>query len=665
MKRRALMPLTLFWLVSLSLAIAAAPANRTITPEIVASMKLVTEVALSPDGQWIAYVVRSPRREGEKPGGYHYQLWLVDTEGKDPHPLTAREYNARSIHWFKDSKRIAFLSRRGKRTQQIYTIRIDGGEAQPLTSEKHSIANYAFSPDEQLIAFTRRDAPTPEEEENKKRGRDWRVVGQDFKYLRLYIHDLGTRETRLLTDENLHVTGFDWSPDGREVIFTASQTPLTDHTYMYQKIYRISAAGGRAEIVVPTEGKLGHVAYSPNGRRIAWLGAVDIHDPSAQNVFIARRDGQGKRNLTADYQGSVIWFHWLDDETIAMIGIEKTATRAYRLDVNTGRRELMLASRPVFSALSFDADHRAAAFAGSTPFHPSEVFYLAGGDEPRRLTNNNPILDELELADQFTIEYQADDGTTITGLVMKPVGYQEGRRYPLIVSVHGGPEAAVLDGWNTYYIRWGQLLAAHGYVVFWPNYRGSTGRGVAYSKKDQKDLGGAEFRDVLAGIAYLADELGLVDKSRVGMGGGSYGGYFSALAATRYSEHFTAAIDFAGITNWVSFLGTSDIPMENTLVHWGFERPYDHLEEMWNASPMKYIKQSKTALLIAHGAEDERVPIGQAWEIYTALRILDQTPYEFVIYPREGHGLAEREHQIDFMKRVLRWFDTYVKGASR
>ncbi len=677
MRRKSLQTVYAY-IMTLLLVFQLSAAEKTITPEIVASLSTVTEVAMSPDGKWIAYTVRL-RSEEEGPAGYNYRIWLVDTKGQHARPMTAAEFSAHAIYWFKDSQRFAFLSKRGEKAkQQLYMLDIRGGEAQALTDLEKGLSNYKFSPDESRIAFVRRDEPTKEEKENKKKGKDWRVVDTNYKFNRLYVLDLKSGETSLVTKQDLHVVDYAWSPDGKELVFTACQTPLTDDTYMYKKIYIVSASGGDARVAVETEGKLGKVAFSPNGKMIAWLGATNIHDSQAQSLFVANVDGTGKKNLTPDYEGSVAWFTWLSDRTIAMTAVEKTSTHLYHVTVPDGKKKHIRQSRPIFMSLSYDARHRSYAFAGNTPFHPNEVFYVPSGGKPaRRLTHTNPVLDSLKLADQFTIEYKAQDGWLITGVVMKPVNYKEGQRYPLIVSPHGGPESAVLDGWNTYYVRWGQLLAAHGYVVFWPNYRGSTGRGVKYAMADQKDLGGQEFRDVLAGIDYLADELGLVDKNRVGMGGASYGGYFSALAATRYSEHFKAAVNMAGISNWVSFTGTSDIPMENSLVHWGFKKPYDHLDAMWNGSPMKYINNCQTAVLIAHGEKDLRVPIGQAWEMYTAIKVINKTkrsgemtngkgpiPVEFVIYPREGHSLREREHQIDFMQRVLRWFDKYVKNAN-
>jgi len=178
--------------------------NNKITPEIIASLKSVSEVALSPDGKWIAYTVRSPRDEGDAPGGSRYRIWLVDADGKNLRALTAKEYNSQSVHWFSNSRRIAFLSRRGEGSkQQVYAMAIDGGEAEALTSEKEGVGSAKFSPDEKLIAFTRQDAETAEEKENKKLGKDWRVVGADFKYTRLHIHDLQAGQDPLLPDNQI------------------------------------------------------------------------------------------------------------------------------------------------------------------------------------------------------------------------------------------------------------------------------------------------------------------------------------------------------------------------------------------------------------------------------------------------------------------------------
>ncbi len=223
--------------------------------------------------------------------------------------------------------------------------------------------------------------------------------------------------------------------------------------------------------------------------------------------------------------------------------------------------------------------------------------------------------------------------------------------------MHGGPEGVSLDGWRTRAGYPVQLLAKAGYMVLEPNYRGSMGRGVAFSKADHDDLGGKEYEDVLKGIDTLI-ERGLVDGDRVGTGGWSYGGYFSAWAATRHSARFKASMVGAGLTNWIAFAGTTDIPHEMSLVHWNsywFDEPELH----WERSPLAHLDNAKTPTLIVHGERDVRVHPEQGMELYTALR-LKGIPTSLVLYPREPHGLNERAHQIDFIERSIAWFEKYL-----
>ena len=242
-----------------------------------------------------------------------------------------------------------------------------------------------------------------------------------------------------------------------------------------------------------------------------------------------------------------------------------------------------------------------------------------------------------------------------------PPDHEGGQRHPLAVLPHGGPEGVSLNGWNSRATYPAQVMATEGYVVFEPNYRGSSGRGTAFAVADQQDLGGLEFEDVLAGVDALIAE-GLVDADRVGMGGWSYGGYFSGLAATRWTDRFRAAVISAAVTDWMSFTGTTEIEHENSLVHWKLW-PYEHAQKVWERSPMGHTTGSKTASLIVHGLADTRVPPSQSTELYRALKH-NGAPAELVMYPREPHGLRENVHQLDFVNRFVAWFNRYVRDAS-
>jgi len=283
------------------------------------------------------------------------------------------------------------------------------------------------------------------------------------------------------------------------------------------------------------------------------------------------------------------------------------------------------------------------------------------GGTPERITESDPGLDGLPRGAQETVRYAAADGLEVEGVVIRPVGFENGTRYPLVVIVHGGPESQFLDAWINSYSRPGHALAERGFVVFFPNYRGSTGRGVAYSKADHRDLGGQEFADVLDGIDHLAAK-GWVDPERVGMMGGSYGGYFTALAVTRYSERFAAGVELFGITNWESFLGQSDIPIENAMVHWD-RWCYEHVDLCRKASPIGHIDKADTPTLILQGEKDLRVPKPQSDELYAALR-WKKVPVEYVIYPREAHGFRERAHRVDTLTRTLGWMERYLGPAG-
>lgn len=232
----------------------------------------------------------------------------------------------------------------------------------------------------------------------------------------------------------------------------------------------------------------------------------------------------------------------------------------------------------------------------------------------------------------------------------------------MICMIHGGPESAILNGWNTSYSRWGQIAAGEDYFVFMPNYRSSSGRGVEFSKMDHGDLGDEEFLDVIDGIEYLAGK-GYIDRSKVGIGGGSYGGYFSALGATKYSDHFAAAVPFVGVSNQLSKVNLTDIPNEIYLVHWRMW-PNDDPALYYDRSPVKYSANNKTATLILHGEEDTRVHPSQSLELYRQLKLHGNAPVRLVLYPGEGHGNKYNPSQLDFNLRTMRWFNHYLKGEG-
>ncbi len=268
----------------------------------------------------------------------------------------------------------------------------------------------------------------------------------------------------------------------------------------------------------------------------------------------------------------------------------------------------------------------------------------------------------MRLAKQERFTYRASDGLEITSVLVYPLDYQPGKKYPLIVDIHGGPESAYHNAWVTRYGNWGQVAAARGYFVFMPNHRASTGRGVEFAKMGLGDLAGKEFEDVLDGIDALVEK-GLVDSKRVGIGGGSYGGYFSAWAATRHSKRFAASVVFVGVSNQVSKRNTTDIPWEDYLVHWGIWT-HEDFEKIYDRSPVKWANGSTTPTLILHGTEDPRVHPSQSLELYRSLKTHGKAPVRLIWYPGEGHGNRRNPARLDFIMRTMDWFDFYLKGDA-
>lgn len=652
----------IMWMALVALFFAGnAIAQKTITPEIIAGIEYVTEVQVSPDGQKIAYVHRIPGGETDKPGERWYELHIMDRNGQNDRVYVGKPHSANHISWSKDGSKVYFMAHREDYSDgyQLYAIDLHGGEAMPVTKESQRIVDYHFSPDGSKLGMILADGKSDDEKSEAKVGKDWVVYGEDYKYNRLYVHNLASGKTEQVFQDNLHVTAFTWAPDNKTMVFTASENPETDFVYMFQKIYKVAGVGSKPAVLVETAGKLGDIAISPDGKTFAWAGAVDISDPLPQSLFIVPMSGGTAKNLTEKYEGSVASLQWLADGEILLHTAEGCHNMLYRVYTQNGNREKIYGPGIIFRSASI---HRASNFLaaiGHNPEYPNEVVTgnLKTGDF-KRMTFNNAALKDVKMGKQEVISWKGAGGWNIEGIITYPPNYEKGKRYPLLLQIHGGPEGVSLNGFNTRAVYPVQWYAANGYVVLEPNYRGSQGRGVAFAKGDHKDLAGTEFEDVLKGIDHLVKE-GIVDNDKVATGGFSYGGYFSAWAATKHSDRFKAAMMGAGISNWISFSGTTDIIWENSLVHWNLWW-YDNFKLVWDRSPMAHINNAKTPTLIVHGERDERVPISQGLELYNALK-LKKVPTQMVMYKRQPHGINEYNAQIDYMNRTLKWFDTYTK----
>jgi dipeptidyl aminopeptidase/acylaminoacyl peptidase len=680
MRTAAIIALLCAWPPTGSTPAASPEADWKWSPEIIVDRVAVANVRISPDGASVLFTRSRWRPEGHEPGPAYTDIWRVPFEGGEPQRLTTADAEDKRPLWSPDGARIAFLSKRGgeEAKARIWVLPASGGEAAAITDEKLKVTSFEWSPDGASIAFVAEEPESEERKKEKEAGKDQIVVDQDLRPRRLWIVDPGTGKTEPLASlGDLSVWDFAWAPDGSALVASVTDANRTDDSYMSKRILLLPLEGNRRQLV-PNTGKIGELAWSPDGGRIAWLGGVDGSDPSTGSLFIIDAAGGEPRNLSGSREERSNDIDWHPDGRIAVTSIVGTRSTIWLVDPNAGTWETAVPSGEiVFSSSSWSADGKKYAFGGATAAHPNDVYegsleppappegsrrrrgdMPAPAERPERLVNSNPQLDDLPRGAQETIRYRAKDGLAIEGVLIRPVGFEPGGRYPLVVSVHGGPESHRLDAWQTRYSRPVQLFAERGYAVFLPNYRGSTGRGVAYAKADHEDLGGKEFTDILDGIDYLAAE-GLVDPERVAIMGGSYGGYMTGLGVTRHSDRFAAGVDFYGISSWESFLGQSDIPVENSMVHWALWC-YEHAELCRERSAIGNIDRARTPTLILQGEKDLRVPKPQSDELYAALK-WKGVPVEYVVYPREKHGFRERWHRLDALERLVGWIGKYVK----
>ncbi len=647
------------------LALAAACGADGMTLKQIAELRSVSSAVISPDGDHIAYTLSVQRELVEEDDGPSWsELHVMDANGAS-RPFITGQVNIGSIAWTPDGSAVTFLAKRdGDEHRRLYSIPTTGGEASPIATLETSIGSYTMSPDGNSVALLAFEPEDTERKKEKELGFNQYVFEEEWQPRRLYIHDLNDEDAEpKMLDIKGSVQRAKWSPDGDRLAITVTPRELVDDTLMFNRLRIISPDGdviGR----IDNPGKLGDFAWCPDGEHLAFLATDTIHDTAAGRLMVSGKNGGSMTNLLPNLLGHVQAVGWQDGDTVLFISHEGVESRLARIDVNGENESTTLRlGGPIWSGLSV-AESGDIALRATTPEHPTEIYYLGNGSSrAKRLTNSNPWLEDVDFARQEGITYEARDGLTIGGVLIYPLDYQQGRRYPLILTVHGGPEAHRSNGWLTSYGRPAQAAAAQGYFVFYPNYRGSTGRGVEFAMSSQGRYAKEEFDDLVDGVDHLIDE-GMVDGNRVGITGGSYGGYASAWGATYYSERFAAAVMFVGISEQFSKFGTTDIPQEMFLVHsrtW----PWENWELFEESSPIRYVEKAQTPILIMHGDADPRVDPRQSEILYRYLVQQDNPPpARLVFYKGEGHGNRRAASRYDYSLRMMRWMNHYLKGSG-
>jgi len=637
--------------------------DEGLTPRKVLELEQVRDVVISPDKNYVAYTVAVPRSLSDSPGSYYRELHLYDLKKDETKKLITGKETVYSIRWTPDSKEITFRSKMNDvKHTRVFSIATDNSGAKVLFEFPRSVRDYAFANNNTVI-FTSTDSIGKEASEFQERGFDIEIYEEEWRPISMYSVNLNTGKYRQLTHGQT-VYDFVVSPDGKTAAAAIAPKNLTDYMYMFKDIYTVDLETGQTEMMVDVAGKLGKLAWSPDGKKLAFQAASSQSDAVDGSLFVMdipnRKSFDELQNYVVDKELSVIDVGWKDERTVLYAAEEGVDIVLSEQKVGSNDRGKVIdPGMVVFSG--FDVVDNLVALPGNTSGHPSELFVFDLKDKSlERKTHHNDWLAETDLARQEKFEYEARDGKKIEGVLLYPLNFEEGKKYPLITYIHGGPEAAVQNGWTTRYSTWGQVAAARDFFVFMPNYRSSSGRGIEFSMSGFGDLAGTEYNDVLDGIDVLIDK-GYVDSSKVGIGGGSYGGYFSAWSATRHTERFAASVVFVGVTDQVSKRFTTDIPYEDYYVHWGFWT-HEDWNSVYDVSPVKFAHQSETPTLILHGTADPRVHPSQGLELYRALKLHSKAPVRLIWYENEGHGNRINLNQYDYMVRTLDWFDYYLKS---
>ena len=648
-------------LLGLCLGSGASLAAQTSEPSIddLINLKRAGAPAISPDGRHVAFTIRETNWDEN---AYETELWLADVASGPPRQLTNAKRSSMQPGWSPDGAWLAFVSDRdGKR--QLYRIAVAGGEAEQLTRGDEGVSNFAWSPNGNQIAFTMTDAVTDAMKEREKQWGDIRIEDEDQRYTHLYVLDLASKATKPLTKGTFVVGSFDWSPDGTKLAFDHRMTsdPADSGS---ADISVVTVATAARESVVTQAGPDSNPQWSPDGSQIAFASAMSKPFHFYQNGVIAIvTPGKPEiRSLTDAFDESPGLVAWTR-AGIFFSASQRTWSYLFHLDP-ASKKTTRHAVREqwIGSSFSLTPDGSTVAFIGSGPTDFPDVYVAPVATmAARRMSDTAAQIASWPQHAREVVRWKSQDGAEIEGVLHKPTDFQAGRRYPLLVVIHGGPTGVsrpVPFGQVGYYPV--DAYLAKGALVLEPNYRGSAGYGEAFRSLNVRNLGIGDAWDVLSGIDALVQK-GLVDKDRVGSMGWSQGGYISAFLATRHADRFKALSVGAGISDWMTYYVNTDIhPFTRQYLK---ATPWDDPKIYADTSPMTYIKQARTPTLIQHGEDDARVPIPNAFQLYQGLR--DQNvPVQLSIFKGFGHGLSKPKANRGAMQQNLDWFTKYVWSGT-
>ncbi|RJS90059.1 S9 family peptidase [Candidatus Bathyarchaeota archaeon] len=644
----------------------------------------VSDPQISPDGAKVLFVYTTVNMAEDK---YDSHLWLFPLGERRPRQFTHGKCKDTYPRWSPDGRSILFLSNRAgeeereeegkkKRKMQVCVIPAEGGEARRITSVEEGVERPSWSPDGKKILFFSKVFKG-----ERVKGSDVKVIrrikyrfdGRGFfeeKWTHLFSVPSRGGKVRQLTDGEFDVEAASWSPDGKRIALVSNLEEDADLSF-FKNIYLIPSRGGEPKLLWKGRGPIQSLEWSPDGRYLAFTGYV-IEDPSLvwykkTDLWVLPVEGGEPKNLTAGFDRTVITYggllKWSPDSKYIYFKInDRGSTHICRVSLE-GEVERVTEGKMTVGSFSLDGTGSIIAFDATDVMTPSEL-WIRDEKGMRRVTEmNRGLLRRLRLSEPEEFWFTASDGVKVQGWIVRPHDFKEGEKYPTIFQIHGGP-------WGAYGYKLMaaehefQVLADHGFVVVYTNPRASTGYGESFAAQISGHWGERDYQDIMEAVDYVVKTYPFVDAERLGVAGGSYGG-FMVNWIVGHTDRFKAAVTMRSISNWYSFHGTSDIGWMRLPTHelsWGKD-PWDNLEVIMEKSPIAHVKNIKTPLLIIHSEQDYRCPIEQAEQLFVALKKLRRV-VEFVRFPGESHGLSRMgkpKHRVERLQHILRWFDKYLR----
>jgi dipeptidyl aminopeptidase/acylaminoacyl peptidase len=659
------------------------------TAEDLYAFRFLADAQLSPDGERVAFVVRTVAPEHD---GYRSAIWLVPFDGsQEAVRFTSGGGQDAQPRWSADGRTLAFLSDRaapekaadekGKKgkPKNLFVLSLDGGEARQLTTFEDDCGDIVWSPDGRLVAFTVKDAKAADAEDDELRVYERMRYKTDEGFLsdqrrkHIWLVDVKGGEPRRLTDGDWDDQQLAWSPDGREIAFISNRSADRERNTVAD-IHVAAVTDGATRRVTNEVGQYGNPSWSPDGKTIACYGVEKALGSASKNVHLWTwpSTGSGKgTDLLAKWDrtvGSVVMSDmraqvstlapkWNADRTrVIFVGSDQGTANVYSVPVAGGEvvAETLGAHQVVSLSLANDARRFACVFSHATC--PGDVAAGELGDGLRCLTDlNGELMRTRHITPPERVEFKGADGWMVEGWLMKPRGFDASKKWPLVLEVHGGPHSTYGNGFFHEF----QVLTGRGYGVLYTNPRGSHAYGEKFSSACVGDWGGKDYEDLMAGVDH-ALSTGWVDEKRLYVTGGSYGGFMTNWIIG-HTTRFRAAATQRSISNNISAFGTSDIGWHFWEHEMGEATPWHNADKLIERSPLTYVPKVKTPLLILHAERDLRCPIEQAEQFFIALR-WHGVETTFVRFPEDNHDLTrggKPRNRVEHAKRIADWFDAH------